>query len=57
MLSKLLFWTIALVLFGKLIVLPRFAKLKAKLDRFVNAFLVALFLVYGVQLALIFAKR
>jgi hypothetical protein len=56
LLSKLLFWTIALTLFAKVIFLPRFAELKAKLDRFVNAFLVVLVLVYAVQLVLVLRR-
>jgi hypothetical protein len=50
LLNKILAVTLFVVLFGRLILLPRFARLKAKLDRVINAILLALGLVYGAQL-------
>lgn len=56
MFSKLLFWTFALLLLARLLVLPRFRVWKEKLDRVVNATLVAIALVYGGQLLLYWSR-
>jgi hypothetical protein len=55
--SKFLFWALSLVLLARLLILPRFRRLKEKLDRVVNATLVALGLVYGAQLLMMWVKR
>ncbi len=57
MFSKFLFWALSLVLLARLLILPRFRRLKEKLDRVVNATLVALGLVYGAQLLMMWVKR
>ncbi|HSC86155.1 MAG TPA: hypothetical protein VLC09_02750 [Polyangiaceae bacterium] len=56
-LSKILVWSLGLVLLARLLLLPRFRHLKEKLDRVVNATLIALLLVYGGRLLLLLTAR
>lgn len=57
MVSKLLFWMFTFGLLAKLLVLPRFRKLKERMDRVVNAVLIAIALVYGGQLLLFMSRH
>jgi hypothetical protein len=47
---KVLAIAIVVLALARLLVLPRFAQLRKKLDRVINATLIALVLVYGVEL-------
>jgi len=55
-LSKILLWALALLLIGRMLVFPRFKILKQKLDRVVNATLVAIVLVYAGRLVMIWME-
>lgn len=50
MLRKILALAIVLLFLGRLLVLPRFRGLRQKLDRVINATLLALVVVFGIQL-------
>ncbi len=57
MFAKLVFWAFTLLLLARLLVLPLFLRLKERFDRVINAALIALALVYGAQLFLLWARH
>jgi len=57
MFAKLVFWAFTLLLLTRLLVLPLFRRLKERFDRVINAALIALALIYGAQLFLLWTRH